>query len=252
MKPLVTTLLCLLLPLLAFAQEGSVRYEETVQIDIQLPPGMEHMAEQIPSSRTINRQLYFNASSALLKDVPQEDTGNEDVSFESDGGNIRFRMMGNQSENATYVNFDEDVLIEKRDFLGRTFLITGTPEPLAWRLTNERSEFLGYLCQKAIATRDSTTIEAWFTPEIPVSAGPGSYGGLPGLILVVNENDGQRSIVAKELSLDPLDEDAIVPPTEGKEVTREAFDAIVEEKMKEMGAERSGQGGARFIIRGHR
>jgi GLPGLI family protein len=66
---------------------------------------------------------------------------------------------------------------------------------------------------------------------------------LPGLILVVNENDGQRSIVAKELSLDPLSEDAIVPPTDGKEVTQAEFDAIVEEKMKEMGDERSGSGG---------
>ena len=251
MKKTVTTLLFLLLPLLAFAQEGSVRYEETVQIDIKLPPGMEHMAEQIPSSRTVTKQLYFNPSSALLQDVPQEE-GDEDVSFEGDGGSVRFRMMGNRSENATYTNFDEDVRIEKKDFLGRTFLITGTPEPLAWGLTNERSEFLGYLCQKAIATRDSTTIEAWFTPEIPVPAGPGHYGGLPGLILVVNENDGKRSIVAKELSLDPLGEDAIIPPTEGKEVTQAEFDAIVEEKMKEMGIERSGSGGnVRIMIGNH-
>jgi GLPGLI family protein len=158
-------------------------------------------------------------------------------------------MMGDQAKKETYSHFDEEVVIEKRDFMGRTFLITGTPAPLAWRLTDERSEFLGYLCQKAIATRDSTTIEAWFTPQIPVPAGPGTYSGLPGLILVVNENDGQRSIVAKELSLEPLGEDAIVAPEDGKQVTRAEFDAIVEEKMKEMGAERSGNGGARFIIR---
>jgi hypothetical protein len=49
--------------------------------------------------------------------------------------------------------------------------------------------------------------------------------------------------VAKELSLDPLSEDAIVAPKEGKQVTRAEFDAIVEEKMKEMGIERSGSGG---------
>jgi GLPGLI family protein len=209
---------------------------------------MEHMADQLPSSRTTSQRLYFNEASALLKDVPHE-AKNEDVEFHGDGGTMRFRMMGDQAKNETYSHFDEEVVIEKRDFMGRTFLITGTPAPLAWRLTDERSEFLGYLCQKAIATRDSTTIEAWFTPQIPVPAGPGTYSGLPGLILVVNENDGQRSIVAKELSLEPLGEDAIVAPEDGKQVTRAEFGAIVEEKMKEMGAERSGNGGARFIIR---
>ena len=30
-----------------------------------------------------------------------------------------------EAENETYVNFDEATLIEKRDFMGRTFLITG-------------------------------------------------------------------------------------------------------------------------------
>ena len=249
MKQTVTTLLLLLMPLLATAQEGNVLYEETVQIEIQALPGMEHLADQFPSSKTTTKQLFFNASSALIKDVQQEGE-NKETSFESGGGTVRLHLMGNRAENATYTNFDEDVRIEKKDFLGRTFLITGTPEPLAWRLTDERSEFLGYLCQKATAIRDSTTIEAWFTPEIPIPAGPGQYGGLPGLILVVNENDGKRSIVAKELSLEPLSEEAIVPPTEGKEVTQAEFDEIVEEKMKEMGVERSGKGGGRFIIRG--
>ena len=163
---------------------------------------------------------------------------------------LHFRTIEEPPENETYVNLDEGQLIEKQDFLGRTFLITGETLNVAWRLTDERSEFLGYLSQKATAVRDSTTIKAWFTPEIPVPAGPARYGGLPGLILVLTLNDGQTTYVAQELSLAPLDE-ALVPPKKGKKVTREEFNTIVEEKRKEMEADGRGGEGNVFIIRGN-
>ena len=72
-------------------------------------------------------------------------------------------------------------------------------------------------------------------------------GGLPGLILVLNIDDGQRSFVAKGVSLDPVEAGVIVPPKKGREVTQEEFDAIVSEKMKEMDMTRSGNG--TFILR---
>ena len=171
------------------------------------------------------------------------------VDMESHHGGGVFRMKMDRAENETYIDYDEDQRIEKRDFMGRVFLITGEASTLPWRLTDERSEFLGYMSQKATAVHDSTTVEAWFTPEIPVPAGPENYGGLPGLILVLNLNDGETTYVAQELSLAPLDETLLVPPTKGKKVTREAFETIVEEKMKEMEAEGKGKGNV-FIIRG--
>jgi GLPGLI family protein len=238
-------MLLLAVPLVGMAQEGIVTYEETVKLEIKLPPEMEHMSAQIPNARTVTKQLFFNESASLMKNAPEKgEEENENFVVQSDDVHIEMRME--EPENETYVNFDEGSLIEKRDFLGRTFLITGEPAELAWRLTDERSEFLGYMAQKAVTVRDSMTVEAWFTPEIPVPAGPDAYGGLPGLILVLNVDDGQTSYVAQTLLLDALDDDVLVPPTKGKKVTRDEFDAIVEEKMKEMGVER---GGNRTMIR---
>lgn len=234
-----------LIPLAALAQEGSVVYEETIKHEVELPPEMAHMKDQFPSSLSTSKLLLFNESASLMKDVPGAESGDTEV--ESDGGAIRFRMVAKRADEETYTHFDEASVIEKREFMGRTFLISGAPAPLQWRLTDERSEFLGYMSQKAVAMRDTVAVEAWFTPEVPVPAGPALYGGLPGLILVLTEDDGRRSYVAKELSLEPLADDAIVPPTKGKEVTREEFDAIVEEKLKEMGAER--RGNATIMIR---
>ncbi len=253
MKRLSLSLLALALLMLctaqAHAQEGTVTYEATVKMEFELPPEMEHMREHIPSARITTKMLFFDESASLMKDVPQDEEESGNVVAHGEGG-LHFRTIEEPPENETYVNFDEGQLIQKEDFLGRTFLITGETSTLAWRLTDERSEFLGYLSQKATAVHDSTTIEAWFTPEIPVPAGPARYGGLPGLILVLTLNDGQTTFVAQELSLAPLDEAVLVPPKKGKKVTREEFETIVEEKMKEMKADGKGEGNV-FIIRGN-
>ncbi len=234
MKLLAALLLCLL-PLIATAQEGTVVYEETIKLDIKLPPEMEHMRDRFPTMQTNNKLLLFNEAASLMKAAPKTE---EDESAGDDRVQIRFG--GRDADDALYTNADDDVTIEKRDFMGRTFLIKGTPATLAWKLTGEQSEFLGYLCQKATAMRDTVAVEAWFTPQIPASVGPAQYHGLPGLILVLTEDDGRRSYVAKSISLDPLAADAIAPPDKGRDVTRAEFDEIVAEKMKEMGANRRG------------
>lgn len=238
MKPLLSLLAALLLPAVAFAQEGTVTYEQTIKLDIQLPPEMAHMQGQIPDSRTDTQLLLFNPDASLQKNAPREE--NEDE-FAGDGRRMRFRM-GRPADDSRFTDFETGQVVERRDFMGRTFLITDEPEPLAWRLTSESAVFLGYTSHKAVAKRDTVDVEAWFTPEIPVPAGPAQYGGLPGLILVLTEDGGRRSFVAKDVALAALPADALAPPTEGREVTREEFDAIVKEKMEEMGAGRRGRG----------
>ena len=40
---------------------------------------------------------------------------------------------------------------------------------------------------------DSIKVDVWFTPEVPVSSGPAGYGGLPGLIVFVDVNEGKKA-----------------------------------------------------------
>jgi GLPGLI family protein len=232
--------LVLALPLSAVAQEGSVLYERTVKMEFELPPEMEHMRDQIPTENTTSMILYFNELESLMKTAPKEEKEQVVVSG-GEGGRI-FRMGGPVEETETYQNYDDGTVSEKRDFMGRTFLIAGDQPTYAWKLTGELSEYLGYQVQKATAVQDSTLIEAWFSPEIPVSAGPELFGGLPGMILVLSVNDGQTVFSAKEISLDPVEDGLIYAPKKGKKVSRAEFDFIVEEKMKEMQTMRGGRG----------
>jgi GLPGLI family protein len=248
MKKLLSSLVLFLLPITVFAQQGSIRYDATVKIEIQLPPGMEHMADQIPDSRTSGRMLYFTDAAALIKDAPKAETDESgDVHLRGDG--FAFRMDNSQPDEETFYDFDTGNVVEKTDFLGRTFRINGEMEEYQWRMTSDQSEYLGFRCQRAIAEQDSSIVEAWATTEIPVSAGPAGLTGLPGMILVANFDDGQRTYTATEVDLETEIAGMITPPKGGKEVSREEYDAIVEEKMEEMGATRGRGGNMRVMIR---
>lgn len=253
MKRTASTCLILFLALVtalpSVAQEGTVIYKETRKLEIELPPAMAHMADQFPSERTANYALSFNEFASLMQSAPEAEEEGEGPAMEipSGDGTVQIRFGGaGQNEDATYIDFDEQQTIEKKDFLGRTFLIEGDAHTLPWRLTDERSEFLGYVAQKAVAMRDTVAVEAWFTPEIPVPAGPSMYGGLPGLILVLTIDDGRTSYVAEEVTLAALEE-PIEAPKKGRKVSSEEFKEIVEEKMKEM--QGGGAGGPIFTIR---
>lgn len=138
---------------------------------------------------------------------------------------------------STYSNRPGDTFTEIRELMGRTFIIRESVPTYEWKLVAEQSEFLGYMVQKATAVvQDSTTIEAWFTPQIPVSAGPGGFSGLPGLILVVSVNRGEELYSAVEVDLSDLEEGSLVASDEGEEITREEYEVLVEEKLAELRA----------------
>lgn len=228
---------------------GSVVYEETVKFDFELPPQMQRFRERLDDTRSAAVVVIFNESASLSQLAPEPEQPEEEQEAGVGRRNRRFRMFGDRENNATFVNFDTEEAIQRREFLDRTFLVEGAPKP-EWKLTTDVSEFLGYMCHRAIATVDSTLVEAWFTTEIPVPAGPDDFFGLPGLILVLTTDDGNHSYVARDVSLRPVDPEIIKAPTEGRRVTREEFDKIVEEKRKEMEQQRQGNRGRMIIRRG--
>lgn len=229
-------------------QAGTITYDQRIKIEIELPPEMESMRDRIPSESTSSRILYFSEYESLMKNAPQE---KEEEDMVTERGNMMIRFGRSKGESETYQNLDEGTFTEKRDFMGRTFLISDEQPSYAWKLTGEHSEYLGFAVQKATALYDSTRIEAWFSPEIPVSAGPELFGGLPGMILVLSVDDGQMVFSATEINLDGLQEGAIRAPKKGKRVSRSEFDTIMEEKMAERQARYGGnrRGNHVFIMR---
>jgi GLPGLI family protein len=225
----------------ASAQKGTVVYNETMKLEIHLEGDAAGMQDMLPKERTSTKLLHFTQDASLYENARQND--DQEVSDQMQGGgNVVIKME--EPEEKTYFDIKNQKLTQQRDFMSRLFLIESAPDTLPWKLTGNRREILGYTCLEAAYTKDSSRTVAWFAPSIPVPTGPGSYRGLPGLILEVNVNDGKRVISASSVK----DEDVaslIVRPKKGKKVSKEEFNKMVEEKTGQSKSE----GGAVFMIK---
>ena len=248
MKKLIVALL-ISLPFFLMAQtQGVIKYEETVSFQIDLPEGMEEFKSQIPNSQTNKMDLTFTEGVALYE-PSKNDEAPQDVTMGSEEGGMMIKMKFDMPENKTFTNIAEGTMIEKQNFMGKKFLITGDVEKYKWKLTGEQETILDYSCQKATYQDSTRNLVAWFTPQIPVATGPGSISGLPGMILKMNRNDGEMVVVATSIELKEIEKKAIKAPKKGKKVTQEEFKKIQDEKMKEMNEEFGEGSGTRVIIR---
>ncbi|MDN5203719.1 GLPGLI family protein [Fulvivirgaceae bacterium BMA10] len=249
----IFTVLCCSLSTLAVCQniEGEVHYEETIKMEIKFDDSehMEAVKSMLPKSRTQKKQLLFNPESSIYRNLENEED-HEPMEFtSSDGGMVKIMMK--QSDEQTFQNLKTSEIIEKREFMGKDFLIRDEQKTIPWKLTGEQKEILAYACQKAIWKDSSRVVEAWFTPQIPVSTGPSNYAKLPGLILEINVDNGKQIIIATDVELKDIDKDLLKAPKKGKSVDREAFKEIVKEKTRELQESMGGKGATFRIIEKH-
>jgi len=235
-------------PLGSPAQEGAVTYDRATRIALELPPQVrERLGDEIPGERFESLVLLFSPEETVMIPAPENDEAQGAPAPGTDGvreGRIRGfmdRMRRFSPERtdqerlvAAHTELGKGVVVESREFMGRTFLIEGQRPEVAWRLPGEQSEFAGHLVMKALAMVDGTEVEAWFTPQIPVPGGPGGYGGLPGMILSLSIDGGRILYSATGVRMIPVDEGAIRLPTRGEVVSREEYEQMVAERLEEL------------------
>ncbi|TAF94517.1 MAG: GLPGLI family protein [Cytophagia bacterium] len=228
----------------AFGQqnEGIVAYDQKINMHKRITD--ESMKAMIPEFRTNKMQLIMRGGESVFKAAEQANEETESASDNGNGTTMRIVVKAPQSE--TYRNSGTQQLIELRELAGQKFLIEDTLRRSPWKLTGERKKIQGYDCMQAIYTSKANNqpIVAWFTEAIAVSSGPANYGGLPGLILEVNINDGDMVYLAQKIEFKKLAEGALKVPSGGKKITDAEFTKKRDDYMKEMNM--SG-GGVRII-----
>ncbi len=221
--------------------EGIVSYDQKINMHKRLQD--ESMKAMIPEFRTNKMQLSFRGSESLYKAAEQP--ANEE-SDNSDGNGNTVRMVIRVPQNETYRNYDLQKNVEIRELAGQKFLVEDTLKRMPWKLTGETKKIQNYDCMKAtmINKANNQPIVAWFTEAIPVPSGPAGFGGLPGLILEVDVNDGDMVYKTTKIDFKSLTGNDLKTPSGGKKITNAEFNKKRDEYMKEMGA--SG-GGIRII-----
>lgn len=90
-----------------------------------------------------------------------------------------------------FKNFDSNILhvyVDMPILMSNYFYSENIPIQ-EWELYDDTLNITGHLCQKAMCSFRGRHFTAWFTPEIPVNNGPWKFGGLPGLILKIYDED---------------------------------------------------------------
>ncbi len=249
MKRTALAILSMAIIQIAFSQsdnkQGSVTYEEVMKFDIQIDNMTAEMSAMLPKENRLSTILYFNEEASRYENLEQTDDAVIDE--ESEGGAVK--IMISQPEHIMYRDLVNKTTIEQTEFMTRTFLIKSDYSTDDWKLTGNQKMILDFHCQEAIKKEGEDTVSVWFTPAIPVSSGPGEYANLPGMVLAVEADHGDRTITAKSIEFKEITANIIKEPKKGKKVTKEEYLAIVEEKTKEMGGEGSGEGSHTVIMK---
>lgn len=119
----------------------------------------------------------------------------------------------------TYHNWPEGKLTA-HEVMPFDRFITTEAMGMKWRLADERDSILHLPCQKAIGNYHGRTWTAWFTPDIPSSAGPWRLHGLPGLILKA-ESDGVYEFECSQI--DFVKEPIVMMPHDGVKAPHAKF-----------------------------
>lgn len=253
----IVTVFILLITANVIAQDfqGIATYKSQRKFDMKLDSTQMNSEMQEQMMAMMKKQfekthiLTFNKEESMFKEE-------ESLGSPQQQGMVMV-MVETGGSAVMYKNTKEKRYTNQNESFSKLFLIQDKLEDIDWELGSETKNIGEYTCYKAtfkkeIEVRQSgmrmvddkdkgeevkpemkeITVTAWYTPQIPVSAGPSEYHGLPGLILEVT--DGTTTMMCSKIVLNPEKTIDIKEPTKGKKITQKKYDVMMEKKMKEM------------------
>ena len=245
MKITRTLITCLLLGtgnvLLAqnnFVEDGTIEFEKSVntfaimkkQLDSEksmqayfLPIFEQHKKTQ-PQFKVLKSTLSFSKDKTLFEPITGID---KPLPFLS--GNPAVEQY-----NTVYTDLSAGSMVNQKLVFEQTFLLKDNTRKIIWKITDETREIAGYNCRRANGIMlDSIYVVAFYTISIPVSGGPESFSGLPGMILGValpHENITWFATKVTGKAVTPLK-----IPAKGKVVTNKELEATLQTALKNRG-----------------
>jgi GLPGLI family protein len=168
--------------------------------------------------------LEFNPTASLYKETDENVDHYNTYSWRS-------------SEYLIYRNIENNETYDVIKTLNKLYVIEDTIMHQNWKIRNDMKEVAGHICMNAYCrdTLRDKDIIAWFALDMPIPYGPDRYGGLPGMILEINENNGAVVITASSIIMTE-EEIKIEKPTHKrrvKKVTEKEYTEIIEKSIAE-------------------
>jgi len=158
-----------------FLREGTIEYERKFNqfsiLDVEQSWGKNHRETEL-QFKTEVFLLDFTRANSIYR---PGNTINEPKSF--------YLSLPAQ-DNTVFKDLQTKQIWSKRNILGNTFLVEHDADPIQWKITGETRMIAGFECRRANALIfDSVYVVAYYSEQLPISSGPESFSGLPGMIL---------------------------------------------------------------------
>jgi len=223
--------------LCAQAREGTIRYLKT-QNWAKMMASVDYI-----SKNQRDRQMYMWGTRSEWKTYTLLHFNATESKYEDSEEEAEPGSEGWSNRKETFFmkrNFQDNTVFDGITLLGKTYLIHDTITPLPWKILNDMKEVAGHICMNASFTDTlrKQNIQVWFALDMPVSAGPDRFTGLPGIILEVDINHGALILTADKIDLKPLTTELSVPPKiKGKKIDMAQYKSLIEKHIKERKAE---------------
>jgi GLPGLI family protein len=201
-----------------FTNNGVIEFEKSANMFAILKPKSgddnpfqkEFYEKYISSQPQFNKfksKLFFNTNQSLF--VPNKE--------DNDNAKGGYYANGTIQINQVSTDFKAQKFTTLKKVFEEDFLVKDSLRKIDWKITSEVRNIAGYNCRRANALiMDSIYVVAFYTDQIPVSGGPESFTGLPGMILGVALPTEHVTWFATKVSELPVSEKDLAPPTKGK------------------------------------
>lgn len=258
MKAIITIItFCVTLSFTAQNFSGKATYKTSRKSSMKFGENQkgitDEMQEQLKARLQKMNQKTFILEFDKISSTYKEEAKLAAPNPKAGGTNVMVMSFGGSGNGSIYYkNIQENRYANQTEIQGKRFLVKDSLPKHQWELSSETKNIGKYTCYKATFTKEvenksmnmidgelkeeikkeTVVTTAWYTPQVPLSNGPGNYQGLPGLILEIN--DGKNLIVCTEIILNPSDKIIVDEPEKGKVVSQSEFNAIQKQKTDEM------------------
>jgi GLPGLI family protein len=223
-----------------FVTEGTIDYEKKVNMFALLKKNLANIGENAfyqqafdaykknqPQFKVLKSTLKFSNNQTLFSPVVSKEA--------STGGFFGNEPSANQY-NTIFTDLSAGTTTSQKAVYEETFLVKDSTRKITWKITDEMREIAGYNCRRANAIMlDSIYVVAFYTDQIPVSGGPESFSGLPGMILGVALPHENITWFATKVNDVPVGAQLVAAPTKGKAMNFPAFKSYITTALKDWG-----------------
>lgn len=221
-----------------FTTDGVIEFEKSANMFAIMKRQMEKSTSSFmqqayeaytknqPQFRVLKSTLAFSKDKTLFTPIAEQNNS---------GGSF-FSSPSTLQSNTVYTDLLSGLFTTQKAVYEETFLLKDSIRKINWKLTSEVRTIAGYECRRANAIiLDSIYVVAFYTDKIPVSGGPESFAGLPGMILGVALPHENITWFAKTVTDRPVTANELKIPVKGKPVNNKTLRETINAALKDWG-----------------